>query len=102
MAYLPGLKDSIRVAFLKILLATFVWLFTNLPEILVVSSIKNVSLIPTLCDSMDCSLLASSVYGILQARVLECVAMLSSRGLSPNPGIEPEFLKSPALAGMFF
>ena len=56
----------------------------------------------TLCDSMDCSLLASSVYGILQARVLECVAMLSSRGLSPNPGIEPEFLKSPALAGMFF
>ena len=45
MAYLPGLKDSIRVAFLKILLATFVWLFTNLPEILVVSSIKNVSLI---------------------------------------------------------
>ena len=56
----------------------------------------------TLCDSMDCSLLASSVYGILQARVLECVALLSSRGLSPNAGIEPEFLKSPALAGMFF
>ena len=25
----------------------------------------------TLCDSMDCSLLASSVHGILQARKLE-------------------------------
>ena len=29
----------------------------------------------TLCNPMDCSLPASSVYGILQARVLEWVAM---------------------------
>ena len=28
----------------------------------------------TLCNSMDCSLPGSSVYGILQARILECVA----------------------------
>ena len=33
-----------------------------------------------LCDSMDCSLPGSSVHGILQARVLEWVAMPSSRG----------------------
>ena len=33
----------------------------------------------TLCDAMDCSLLGSSVHGILQARILEWVAMLSSR-----------------------
>ena len=34
----------------------------------------------TLCDPMDCSLPGSSVYGILQARVLELVAMSFSRG----------------------
>ena len=35
-----------------------------------------------LCDPMDCSLPGFSVYGILQARILECVAMPSSRGSS--------------------
>ena len=35
---------------------------------------------PTLCNSMDCSLPGSNVHGILQARVLEWVAMPSSRG----------------------
>ena len=34
---------------------------------------------PTLCNPMDCSLPGSSVYGILQARILECVAKPSSR-----------------------
>ena len=36
----------------------------------------------TLCDSMDCSLLGSSVDGILQARWLEWVAISFSRGFS--------------------
>ena len=36
----------------------------------------------TLCDPIDYSLLGSSVHGILQARILERVAMLSSRGSS--------------------
>ena len=63
-----------------------------------------------LCDPMDCSPPGSSVHGILQARILEWVAMPSSRDL-PNPGIESlmsptlnpwiEFLMSPALAGGF-
>ena len=35
---------------------------------------------PTLCEPMDCSLAGSSVHGILQATVLEEVAMPSSRG----------------------
>ena len=38
----------------------------------------------TLCDPMHCSLPGSSVRGILQARILEWVAMPSSRG-SPYP-----------------
>ena len=37
---------------------------------------------PTLCDNMDYSLPGSCVHGILQARILEWVAMLSSRGSS--------------------
>ena len=37
---------------------------------------------PTLCDPMDCSLPGSPVHGILQARVLEWVAISFSRGSS--------------------
>ena len=49
-------------------------------------------LCPTLRDPMDCSLPGSSLHGILQARVLEWVAISFSRG-SPDPGIKP---RSPA------
>ena len=58
-------------------------------------------LCPTLCDPMDCSPPGSSVHGILQARILEWVAMPPSRGF-PDPGIEPASLISPALTGGFF
>ena len=47
----------------------------------------------TLCDPMDCSPPGSSVHGILQARILEWVAMSSSGG-SSQPGIKP---RSPTL-----
>ena len=47
----------------------------------------------TLGNPRDCSLPGSSVHGILQARILEWVAIPFSRNL-PNPGIEPQ---SPAL-----
>ena len=39
-------------------------------------------LCPTLCDPVDCSLLGSSLHGILQARILEWVAISFSRGSS--------------------
>ena len=42
-----------------------------------------------ICDSKDGSPPGSSVHGILQARMLEWVAMPSARGL-PNSGIEPK------------
>ena len=35
-----------------------------------------------LCDPVDCSLLDSSLHGILQARILEWVAISFSRGVS--------------------
>ena len=47
----------------------------------------------TLGDPTDCSAPGSSIHGILQARILEWVAMPSPPGL-PDPEIETE---SPAL-----
>ena len=54
----------------------------------------------TLCDLVDCNPLGSSVHEILQARILEWVAISSSRAYS-HPGIEPVSPASPALAGRF-
>ena len=50
---------------------------------------------------MDCRLPGSSVPGILQARILEWVAVPFSGDL-PIPGTECVFLMSLALAGRFF
>ena len=47
-----------------------------------VSESEVAQLSPTLFDPMDCSLPGSSVHGILQARVLEWVAIVLSRGSS--------------------
>ena len=47
-------------------------------------SVKSLQSCPTLCDAMDCSPPGSSVHGILQARILEWVAMSSSRGSSQS------------------
>ena len=41
---------------------------------------KSLQSCPTLCDPMDCSPQSSSVHVILQARILEWVAVLSSKG----------------------
>ena len=48
-------------------------------------------LCPILCDHMDCSPPGSSVYGILQASILEWVA-ISLPGDLPDPGTEPRSL----------
>ena len=56
---------------------------------------------PTLCDPVDCSPSGSSIHAMLQARILECVAMPSSRG-SSHPRDGTQSLMSPALAGVFF
>ena len=41
-------------------------------------------LCPIVCDSMDCSPPGSSAHGVLQAGILEWVAMPSSRGSSQS------------------
>ena len=58
-------------------------------------------LCPNLCNPMDCSLPGSSVYGILQARILEQIATASFRGL-PNQGFKSASHAFPALVGRFF
>ena len=62
---------------------------------------KSLQLRLILCDPMDYSLPGASVHGILQARIVELVAMTPPGDL-PDPGIEPASLMSPALAGGFF
>ena len=55
----------------------------------------------TFCNPMNCSPAGSSVYGILQARILEWVAMPSSRGYSWLRNQTWAHI-SPTLAGGFF
>ena len=62
---------------------------------------KLLQLHPSFCDTVDCSPPGSSVHGILQARILEWVAIHFSRG-SSLPKDELTSLMSPALAGVFF
>ena len=64
---------------------------------------KLLQLCPTLCDSMDHSPPGSSVNGILQARILEWVAMPPPPGNLSKSGIEPMSPPHPAGdAGGFF
>ena len=53
---------------------------------------------PTLCSRMDYSLRGASVHGILQARILEWVAMTVSRR-PPEPRDQTQVSR---IAGRFF
>ena len=54
---------------------------------------KSLQLYPTLCDPVDCSAPGSSVHGILQARILEWVAVPSSRGIFLTQGLNLHLLR---------
>ena len=55
----------------------------------------------SLCDPLDCSPPGSSVHGILQARILEWIAMPPPGDL-PEPGVEPTSIMFPVSAGVCF
>ena len=59
-------------------------------------------LCPTLCDPMDCSPPGLSVHGILQARILEWVAISFSREIFPTQRLKLGLLYLQHLAGRFF
>ena len=63
------------------------------------SEIEVAQLCPTLRDPMDCSLPGSSVHGILQARVLEWVAIASS---CSHPQCSLNFLRAWNLRYLYF
>ena len=55
----------------------------------------------TLCDPVDCSPPGSSLHGIFQAKILEWVAISSSRDL-PDPVMKLASPVTPELADGFF
>ena len=61
---------------------------------------KSLQPCPTLCNIMHCSLLGSSIHGILQVRIWSGFPCSSPVDL-PNQGIETVSLTSPALVGKF-
>ena len=69
--------------------------------VLCVCCAKSLQSCPIPCVPMDCTPSGSSIHGILQARILEWIAMPSSRGSSP-PGDRTRVYMSPALTGGFF
>ena len=94
MRWLDGITDSLNVK-VKVKLLHRVWLFAtpwtvahqaplsigfSRQEYWKESEVAQSCL--TLCDPIDCSLPGSSVHGIFQAIVLECIAISFSRGSS--------------------
>ena len=53
---------------------------------------------PALCNALDCSPPGSSVHGVLQARILEWVAISFSRGSS----LPRDWTQVSCIAGRFF
>ena len=74
------------------------WNYHNIVNQLCVLRGKLLQSCPTLCDPMDRSPTGSSVHGILQARILEWVAMPSSRGSSQSR----DWICESCIAGGFF
>ena len=62
-------------------------------EVFVSMKVLVAQLCPTLCDPTDCSLPGSSVHGIFQARILECVAISFLQGIFPTQGVNWGLLK---------
>ena len=74
------------VPFVCIITEHQAWLpvfYSSFPRFYTCLCARSLQLCPALCDPVDHSLPGSSVHGILQARILEWVAMPSSRGSSP-------------------
>ena len=75
---------------------------THLPLVMLLHACsKSLQSCPTICNHMDCSLPGSSVHRILQARTLEWVAILFSRG-SSQPRNRTRVSCGSCIAGRFF
>ena len=63
-----------------------------------IGGVKVAQSCPTLCNPMDCSPPDSSVHGILQARIVEWVAVPFSR----EPSQPRDLTQVSRIAGIFF
>ena len=68
----------LKISLLDAKYITFTWVLSS--QIYVYAQLLQVCL--TLCNTIDCSPPGSSVHGISQAKILEWVAIPSSRGSS--------------------
>ena len=98
-----GFKDPVEVLPKSLLFQRLKKLSDSLtPSLQNMSWVVVVVLVPksrlTLCDPVDCCLPGSYVHGILQARILECVAISFSRG-SSQPRV---WTLVSCIAGRFF
>ena len=84
---------SVEAGLLLFGLELFVYLSEGCPQTVCVCLSLQSCL--TLCDPVDCSPPGSSVHGILQARILEWVAVPSSRGIFPIQELNPYLLQLP-------
>ena len=80
------LLDEAGLGTWNLFLTTFLLLLFLTTFVCMLNHAKSLQSWLTLCDFMDCGLPGSSVYGILQARVLEWDAQPFSRGSSRASG----------------
>ena len=87
--HLMYLTDDFNSIYRSILSHGFItlWLLLTYISAYLCTCAKSLQSCLTLCDPTDCGPPSSSIYGILQARILKWVAMPSSRGFSqPRDG----------------
>ena len=94
-----ALCESISFLFCELSNDSFIhFLINSLGRLPLCVKVKVTQSCLTLCDPMDCSTPGSSVHVILQARILEWVAILFSRGSSQPRNRTPVS----CIAGRFF
>ena len=112
---LPFLPSLLLLPFQSILsptpiqslsLSAWMWSLANLGFIFLLARVcaQLLQLCPTLCDPMDCSPPGSSVQEILQARILEWVAISYSRGSSwpKDPALQADSLPTEPSGKLIF
>ena len=75
-------EERVSIKTYRMCCVLFLFVFWKKREILCALLCLVARSCPTLCDPMDCSLPVFSVHGFLQARILEWIAISSSRGSS--------------------
>ena len=88
----PSFLDFLSISVITEHWVEFPVLYSRFSLVIYFIYVLSHSVMPIPCDPIDYSLPGSSVHGILQARILEWVAM--QPGDLPNPGIKP---RSPTL-----